>query len=123
MINHISQLSKLNTPQPKLNSTGYAHVCISNHQILKKLKLEVLRLGLPVLNRKWSLIDETFINRSERASNSIIEVKKLLSLGYTNGMICGELDLKPSTLSTIQIRNGMKSLRYGEAKLIRDGHL
>jgi len=123
MVEHISRLSGIETPKPKINNAGYALACISNHRILKVLKSKVVELKLPTLTRKWSLIDESRINRSERASNSISEVKRLLSLGYTNGMIYDELDIKPSALSNIQKRNGMKSLRYEEARLIRVYHL
>ena len=47
----------------KINSYGYAHFSISNDIILKELKRNVERLNLPVLKRKWDLIDLDYIKR------------------------------------------------------------
>jgi len=49
----------------KINSYGYALLGFSNHPLNKHLKNAAQRLNLPVLERKWSRIDENYVNPYE----------------------------------------------------------
>jgi hypothetical protein len=66
----------------KIGNDGYARLMISNNTILKKLKLEVINLDIPYLERKWSIIDENKINKRD-----IISIKKnKIILLYKKGL-------------------------------------
>jgi hypothetical protein len=41
----------------KTGNDGHAKMTISNNSVLRKIKEEVLRLELPILSRKWNLIE------------------------------------------------------------------
>lgn len=43
----------------KTNNAGFAFVCFSDHKVLNFLKNKTKELNLPILQRKWSLIDTT----------------------------------------------------------------
>jgi len=50
---------KLPNKQPsltKINNQGYASLCISNNEIIKKLKIFTIEKSLPILERKWDKI-------------------------------------------------------------------
>ncbi len=52
----IIQLFKIIFPEPKQNKDGYALLSISNNEILRNLKLKILSLNLPIMNRKWDRV-------------------------------------------------------------------
>lgn len=62
----VSSLAGYRHKECKINKEGYATMCISNFEIVRFLKLKVKELKLPVLNRKWELIDENL--KRERIS-------------------------------------------------------
>lgn len=79
-----------------LNKKGYAYITLSNNLLLKKMKQFILNNELPVLHRKWSLIDMNFLSKYEKAAImklkisemidndlSIIEISKALNIKYS----------------------------------------
>jgi uncharacterized protein YqeY len=65
------------TTNAKLNSAGYAYFTITNHKSLKKLKRFVLDNNLPVLKRKWDIIDFNFIPNKEAHDRNFKTFEKL----------------------------------------------
>ena len=47
----------------RINNAGYAYFCISDNEKLRSIYRKVLKLGLPVMERKWSLIDLERVSR------------------------------------------------------------
>lgn len=92
----------------KINSQGYANINLANHILLKRLKLRVIELKLPVLDRKWSLIDENYINKNEISEYRIKHVTAMMEAGFSNKRIREVLGLKKSALSNLQKRNGLR---------------
>jgi hypothetical protein len=79
----------------KINNQGYAYFCISDTVILKELKRSIELLNIPILKRKWDIIDYNYQGRSEKASKthpiilnlfqngcSIIDISKKLKIPY-----------------------------------------
>ena len=67
----------------KINKQGYAAVAFSNSIILKFLKAKGKELKLPVLKRKWNLIDENYISKFEKYKYIVEEVRILVEEGLT----------------------------------------
>ena len=80
-----------------INNNGYAHVAFSSFKVVKFLKLMTKKMNLPVLERKWTKIDETYINRTEKGLifKSLIEKEK--NKGYSFLEISNRLGISRST--------------------------
>jgi hypothetical protein len=90
---------------PKIISSGYAQLSITNTVVLKNLKRKVMALELPVMSRKWDVIDLDYIGKYEEAALIRKQVLQMLSEGKKNKEICQELNIKPSRVSNIKKRN------------------
>lgn len=101
---------KINVPtiKAKINNQGYGQITFANHILLKNLKNKTIELSLPVLERKWSIINENYTNKNEIAKYRIETVRKMMESGSSNKEIREALDLKPSALSNLQKRNGLR---------------
>lgn len=66
-----------------INKEGYAYLAIEEFPILRKLKLELLNLHIPLLERKWNNIDENYINKYERGQI----LRPLIKQDFNNGML------------------------------------
>lgn len=53
----LSIASNLKTTKAHINKNGYAWVAWTNSEVVKYLKLQAIRLDLPILSRKWDKID------------------------------------------------------------------
>jgi len=104
----ISSKAGVNPVKPKITTAGYANINLANHTLLKSLKRKVIELELPVLNRKWSIINLDHTNKMERSRFNVKKVKEYIKKGYTNKMIMEKLGLKDSTLSLLKKRNGLR---------------
>ena len=71
----------------KINSAGYAVLTITNSEYLKKLKKQLLQLNLPLLNRKWDIID---LNYTSKYVQSNINKELVMKL-YNNGLTYKEI--------------------------------
>lgn len=47
----------------RINSSGYAVLNITNSEYLKELKRKVIKLNIPILPRKWNIIDLSFVSK------------------------------------------------------------
>lgn len=86
---------------PKINNSGYAHICFSDRVILRKLKGYTEDLNLPVMKRKWGLLNKESLAKS-RCEKSLEDKEKfeiLYKKGFSNTEICKELNLSASTIS------------------------
>ena len=66
-----------------INKEGYAYLAIEEFPILRKLKLEILNLHIPLLERKWNNIDENYINKYERGQI----LRPLIKQDFNNGIL------------------------------------
>lgn len=78
----------------KIGNDGYARMTISDSSILSKIKKEVIRLELPVLNRKWNIINENHISRYEVSKINKERVIKLYLEGLNGVEIIKQTKLK-----------------------------
>jgi hypothetical protein len=88
-------------PEVKPNKQGYAEVNIANSMTLKCLKKKAGELKLPVLERKWSKIDQDFVSRREQAIKNRIAVVDLKQQGFRNVEIAKQLGLSQAAISVI----------------------
>ncbi len=65
------------TSNAKINNAGYAYFTITNHSSLKELKKKVLVMKLPVLKRKWDVIDLDFVPHKEALERNFKTFEKL----------------------------------------------
>lgn len=85
----------------KINNCGYASFSLSNTTELKKLKNNIIKCNIPIMKRKWDIIDLNFVSRyevSDKLKNDIIdllnnnksinEMSKLLNKKYTTIYNC-----------------------------------
>jgi DNA-binding NarL/FixJ family response regulator len=68
---------------------------------LKCLKKKAGELKLPVLERKWSKIDQDFVSRREQAIKNRIAVVDLKQQGFRNVEIAKQLGLSQAAISVI----------------------
>lgn len=85
----------------KINSSGYSELIISDSSVILDLKKRVTGEEIPLLERKWSKIDETFISRNIKAKETRDKVLKMLSEGRRNCDISKELLISPSLVTKI----------------------
>jgi DNA-binding NarL/FixJ family response regulator len=101
MVDYMSTQSGVKSPEVKINKQGYANVNITNSVSLKYLKRKAIEFNLPVLERKWSKVDENFVGRQEQAIENRKNVISLNLKGLTNKQISDNLRLSKSTVSII----------------------
>lgn len=88
-----------------INSRGYAYLAIEEFPIIRKLKLELLKLNIPLLERKWNNIDENYINRSEKGQIIRPLIKEDFNNGITRKEICKKYNVSPALLTKILTYN------------------
>lgn len=66
----------------RINSSGYAILIISNSEELKELKRKVMNLNIPILSRKWDIIDLNFTSKYVSSQ----ELRKKVIEAYNQGM-------------------------------------
>lgn len=101
MLDVISTTTTVVLPKAKIDSLGYANLIISNSMVLKFLKKKTRELDLPVLNRKWIKIDETFVSRIEQAAHNEKQVLGLKAMKLRNVEIARITGLSQSAISVI----------------------
>lgn len=94
-----------------VNSQGYATLNLCNTRLIRFLKLKTIELGLPVLHRKWSMIDETYVGRYEKAEQALRRVEEMYLQGTSQKTIAQELGLSAGRISTIVKERGLKAKR------------
>lgn len=84
-----------------INNRGYAVLQIEEFPIIRNLKIELLKLHIPLLNRKWNNIDINYINKLERGRIIRPLIKKDFKNGLTRKEICEKYKVSPAFLTTV----------------------
>lgn len=84
---------------------------ISNTTVSKFLKEKALELGLPIMRRKWDIIDLSYESRHERARKMIALTKMLMEEGRTDKEIRKILGIKPAAFYNMVRRNHLRSVK------------
>jgi len=95
----IHDMCGLEPPRAKLNATGYARVHFANSVVLRFLKCRVIEWGLPVLERKWRLINENFLGKVEVAKVRREKIRELHRNGVRAKDIASLLGVSKSCVS------------------------
>lgn len=88
-----------------VNNQGYANVNISNTTTCKELKTFAIENDLPIMERKWDIINLNFISKGELSKNRIVTVSKMLLEGKNRKEIKLETGLSDSGLSLLISKN------------------
>lgn len=95
----ISKLSGDILATPIINNNGYARLNITRINTVNYLKKKAIELKLPILDRKWSHIDETLVSRSITTINNRLSILALKSKGYNNIEIARKMNLSPAAIT------------------------
>lgn len=110
-LNHFQELiskeTGINLPKPYLNKRQYAFWAITHSEVLSFLKKFVLKYKLPVLNRKWDCIDETFVSRNTQAKETKNKVLQLKQQKHKNSEIANMLKISKSYVTQILKKGGL----------------
>ena len=71
----VAEHSGVQATDARINKDGYAVLNISNNRALRLLKQLGLKLALPMMDRKWCIVDEHRVSRSELAELRIEQVR------------------------------------------------
>lgn len=85
----------------------YVVLSIGDSVLLKKLKRIILNLNLPIMTRKWDIIDLNFMGKYEITKNRIKIVKKLLKENKSRKYIQSEINISKAGLSLLIKRNNL----------------
>ncbi len=88
-----------------INKDGYAYLAIEEFPVIRKLKLELLKLNIPLLERKWNNIDENYINKLEKGQIIRPLIKEDFNNGITRKEICKKYNVSPALLTKILTYN------------------
>ena len=95
----------------KIGNDGYSLLSISDSEILNSLKKECIRLELPIMYRKWKIIDENKISRNILFRDIKNHIIKLYESGLSPLEIISKLDLKKGVVYK-HLRNYKKLTCY-----------
>lgn len=68
----------------KINNQGYAVLTITNTKYLQNLKRKIISLDIPIMSRKWDIIDMNFVSKYTKAEELHKKVIELYKQGYRN---------------------------------------
>ena len=101
-----------NSDGTSINKNGYSKFSVTNTVNLKALKKFAIDNNLPILKRKWDIIDLNYVGKYEVADIRKQKVKQLYVEGKTINEICKVLELKYDTVYGIILRNNFKSIKH-----------
>jgi hypothetical protein len=80
-LNNLDKFAKAIHPDSSanINGAGYAIFSISNIEKLQELKKKILKFKLPVLERKWDLIDLKHFRNKKNEESKFIKFEKLFN--------------------------------------------
>lgn len=84
-----------------LSNDGYANLCFSKSKICQDLKREILKLNLPILKRKWDIIDLDYVDKYSRSEELKKKVYKMLDDDIDRKTICSTLNISQAWVSII----------------------
>ena len=107
ILNYFSDIIT-NKKLAKINSKGYASLHITRCSDIIKLKNFAIEKKLPILERKWDIVDINYVNRTIIAEKNKQKIKDLLAQGKTIKEISVTLGLLYDTVYMIIKRNKLK---------------
>lgn len=88
-----------------INNAGYAVACLSNTEDCKNLKLFAIDNSLPILDRKWDIVDLNYTSKQEIAKQRINIVKQMITDNKSRKEIMNEISISKGGLSLLIQRN------------------
>lgn len=85
-----------------INNQGYAQLTITDTKILQELKKQILQYNLPLLKRKWDVIDMDFISKYTIAEGLRNKVMKLLKQNVKQKDIALICNTSPANVTRIK---------------------
>lgn len=95
----------LNDSKVIINKQGYAFVSCGETTFLKSLKTKIESINLPIMQRKWAIINQNFIGKYEKSKENIKIVKECLEKGYSQKEISKITKLSKGGVSLLIKRN------------------
>lgn len=89
----LSKITGVQLPLPKIINNGYLRWDITNMKIVNYLKSIVLEYNLPVLSRKWDIIDLNYVTKKQKTKDKHEIIMLLKSQGKTIKEISKVVDL------------------------------
>lgn len=83
----------------KLNSQGYAELQITNTASLQEFKKSVMALDLPLMVRKWEVIDLEYVSKLTKAEETKNKVRELFASGIKKKDIAIQLGICAATVT------------------------
>lgn len=85
----------------RINKNDYVELTISDSNVISNLKKKLVSGKVPLLERKWSKIDDNFISRKNKAKETKEKVIELLCEGMRNCEISRKLSISPALVTKI----------------------
>lgn len=85
-----------------INKQGYAQLSITNTKVLQELKEKILSYNLPLLKRKWDIIDMDFVSKYTTAKDLRNRVIELLKQGVKQKDIASICNTSPANVTRIK---------------------
>jgi len=98
---------KLKNYSAIINNQGFAKIGFSNFEIVKFLKKHAINYNLPILKRKWDLIDIKYISRSEKSKKDYNNILDLQQKKYTKREIGNILNLPNNIINNCFRKNNL----------------
>lgn len=107
----MQKISQIKITKPFITSSKIATLAITNHRFNKFAKFEVKRLGLPVLERKWSRIDENHFTPNELYKVRRDEIIKMLKQKSPYSVIAEKFGTTCDSISKVAQKYGLTARR------------
>lgn len=101
-------LSEMFNKPSSINKEGYAFISITDNEILRKYKRIAISSNLPVLSRKWDLVDENAVSKYIIAQNRRDKTKEMILAGYTYKDISKSIGVSVGRVSVIVKEIGLR---------------
>lgn len=103
-IDILNIFSKLicNEEKAKINNQGYAELSITNTHVLQDLKKRISNYNLPLLKRKWDIIDMGFVSKYTTAEDLRNKVINLLKQNVKQQDIASICNTSPANVTRIK---------------------
>lgn len=88
----------------KLDACNYVTLHIGDSRICKKIKQKAIELKLPIMKRKWDIIDLNYVSRMEKSDTNNVKINQLQKEGYSVKEIALRLNIKPSCIYQLNYR-------------------
>lgn len=85
----------------KINNQGYAVLTITNTKYLQNLKEQITSFNIPIMTRKWDIIDMNYVSKYTKAEKLRNKVINLHKHGYRNKDISLVCDTSKANVTKI----------------------